>query len=82
MTRFRVLATTALLVLARSRFGSGPRSEAGHRSHAGKSIPTSGSTGAARWTDGAGLNQINKNNVNQLQLVWSWGLRPGKASGH
>jgi alcohol dehydrogenase (cytochrome c) len=23
------------------------------------------------------LNQINKQNVNQLQLVWSWGLGPG-----
>lgn len=23
------------------------------------------------------LNQINKTNVNQLQLVWSWGINPG-----
>jgi alcohol dehydrogenase (cytochrome c) len=23
------------------------------------------------------LDQINRNNVNQLQLVWSWGINPG-----
>ena len=35
-----------------------------------------------RTQDGWGyspLNQINKNNVNQLQLVWSWGLEPGQS---
>src|SRR5690349_5422605 len=35
-----------------------------------------------RTYDGTGyspLNQINKNNVNQLQLVWSWGLYPGQS---
>ena len=35
-----------------------------------------------RTLDGWGyspLNQINKNNVNQLQLVWSWGLAPGQS---
>src|SRR5947207_13836411 len=35
-----------------------------------------------RTLDGWGyspLNQINKNNVGQLQLVWSWGLAPGQS---
>src|ERR1700676_84226 len=35
-----------------------------------------------RTLDGWGyspLNQINKNNVNQLQLAWSWGLAPGQS---
>ena len=36
-----------------------------------------------RTLDGWGyspLNQINKQNVHQLQLAWSWGLRPGRVS--
>src|SRR6266511_2795989 len=35
-----------------------------------------------RTYDGTGfspLNQINKNNVGQLQLIWSWGLLPGQS---
>src|SRR6185436_6797880 len=35
-----------------------------------------------RTYDGTGyspLNQINKNNVGQLQLVWSFGLQPGQS---
>ena len=35
-----------------------------------------------RTYDGTGyspLNQINKNNVGQLQMVWAWGLYPGQS---
>ena len=38
-----------------------------------------------RTYDGTGyspLKQINKNNVGQLQMVWAWGLAPGRASRH
>jgi PQQ-dependent dehydrogenase (methanol/ethanol family) len=82
MPRSRAFATAALLAVA-SLYLSGQGRNLKPVTEAMLENPDANEwLNWRRTLDGWGyspLNQINKNNVNQLQLVWSWGLAAGQS---